>query len=89
MTEDELLKLCDEQIAMGMDYPHVGLLQQGKWGKRNYRVLFGVKGEIVRDNFDGRGIYVMYPAKELKAAVLRIKQEVNKTKVDFKEYFRI
>ena len=85
MTEDELLNLCDEQIAMGMDCPHVGLLQQGKWGKRNYRVLFGVKGEIVRDNFDGRGIYVMYPAKELKAAVLRIKQAINENRVEVKK----
>jgi hypothetical protein len=71
---DELIKLCDEQIALGLDYPHIGLRQSGKWGKTNYRKLFGVTGEIVRDNFDGSGIYVIYPAKELREAILKTEE---------------
>ena len=64
MRIDDLKKVCREQIRLGMDNPQVAIRQPGRWGKTNYRYLFGVKGEIVQDNF-GDGMVVMYPSKEL------------------------
>lgn len=74
MNKDELKKICQEQIELCEDTisnPQVTLKQPGKWGKTNYRKLFGVKGEIVQDNF-GDGLVVMYPAKELLVAILTL-----------------
>ena len=68
MNTEELKRICQEQIDLGMANPQIALKQPGRWGKRDYRLLFGVKGEIVRDNF-GDGMVVMYPAKELLAAI--------------------
>lgn len=73
---NELRLLCQEQIDLGGDEPQIALKQPGKWGKTNYRVLFGVKGEIVQDNF-GEGLIVIYPAKELLSAILRLKDSDN------------
>ena len=41
---------------------------RGKWGKRDYKTLCGVKGEIVYENYNGT-ITVMFPAKDLMKAV--------------------
>ncbi len=68
MNIEELKKICQKQIALGVSEPQVALKQRGKWGKTNYRRLLGVKGEIVQDNF-GDGLVVMYPAKELLVAI--------------------
>ncbi len=71
MTKDELKKLCQEQIKLGIDEPQIALKQSGKWGKTNYRKLLGVRGEIVQDNF-GDGLVVMYPAKELLSVICKL-----------------
>ncbi len=73
MNKDELKRICQEQIDIGgVD---VALKQPGKWGKTDYRILFGVKGEIVQDNF-GDGLVVMYPAKELLAAIRKLETQI-------------
>ena len=64
----ELRNLCQKQLDIGGI--GITLKQPGKWGKTNHRILFGVKGEIVQDNF-GDGLIVMYPAKELLDAILK------------------
>jgi len=73
MDINELKRLCQEQIDLSKEIgdPVISLKQPGKWGKTNYRKLFGVKGEVVSDNFGG-GIVVLYPAKELLNAMERI-----------------
>ena len=76
MKVDELKQQCQEQIALWGDKPEqaeVLLVQRGHWGKRDYRTLLGVKGEVVADWEDG--IRVMYPAQELLAAIERIESE--------------
>ena len=67
MNINELKRICQEQIDLSGDTASVTLKQPGRWGKTNHRKLFGVKGEIVQDNF-GDGLVVIYPAKELLGA---------------------
>jgi hypothetical protein len=72
MNKNELKKECLEQINLGgSESPQIALKQSGRWGKTNYRKLFGVIGEIVQDNF-GDGLVVMYPAKELLNAISKL-----------------
>jgi len=71
MDISELKRECQEQIHLSkgiISDPVISLKQPGKWGKRNYRKLFGVRGEIAQDNF-GDGLVVLYPAKELLNAL--------------------
>jgi hypothetical protein len=70
MTIDELKRICQEQIDFGIGEPQIVLKQAGKWGKSSHRRLFGVKGEIVQDNF-GDGLIVMYPDLQILAAISR------------------
>ena len=68
MTKEEIIKKCDQQIAIDLPSPVIALLIPGKWGKTNKRRLCkgGPIGEIVCDNFDGRGIVVIFDAKEVR-----------------------
>jgi len=68
MTPEEIIKQCDEQIAIGYRPASISLIIPGKWGKTNTRRLCpgGPMGEIVNDNFDGRGIVVIFDALEVK-----------------------
>ncbi len=68
MTPEEIIKKCDEQIAIGCGPGSITLIMPGKWGKKDTRSLCtgGPTGEIVLDNFDGRGIVVMFDALEVK-----------------------
>jgi len=69
MTLEEIIKQCDEQIAIGYSpAPSITLIMPGKWGKTNKRRLCkgGPIGKIVNDNFDGRGITVLFDALEVK-----------------------
>ena len=76
MSPTELIKKCDRQIEIcGDDGAQVLLLIPGKWGKRDTRKLVkgdrgAPVGEIVEDNFDGRGLRVMFNAKDVRAYVL-------------------
>jgi len=71
MNKDELKKICQEQISLSGDTASVTLKQPGRWGKTDYRKLFGVRGEIVQDNF-GDGLVVMYPARKLLEVIGRL-----------------
>lgn len=53
----------------GEDEAETMLILPGRWGKRDYRTLLGVRGEIVQE-FEC-GIGVMFPAQALKDAVTR------------------
>ena len=68
MTKEEIIKKCDEQIAIDLPSPVITLRMPGKWGKTGTRRLCkgGPVGEIVCDNFDEQGIIVMFDAKEVK-----------------------
>jgi len=68
MTPEEIIKQCDEQMAIGCGTGSISLIIPGKWGKTNKRRLCkgGPIGEIVSDNFDGRGIVVIFDALEVK-----------------------
>ena len=72
MTPEKIIKMCDEQIAMSMRYgtatTDILLIMPGKWGKKNTRRLCkdGPIGRIVSDNFDERGIAVLFDAVEVK-----------------------
>lgn len=62
----ELKNHCIEQINLCKENfdPDIAIIQKGRWGKKGYRKLFGVKGEIVFENMDNT-IVVMYPAKDI------------------------
>lgn len=68
MTPEEIIKKCEEQIAIGYGPASISLIMPGKWGKTDKRRLCkeGPVGKIVNDNFDGRGIVVMFDAVEVK-----------------------
>ena len=68
MTPKEIIEQCDQQIAIGYGPATISLIMPGKWGKTNKRRLYkgGPIGEIVNDNFDGRGITVLFDALEVK-----------------------
>lgn len=70
MTLQEIIQCCERQLMLGS--PNVGFLLPGKWGKRNTRRLWpgGPEGEIVSE-ISGRGIYVMFDAKEVMEATKR------------------
>lgn len=72
LTKEEIIKKCDEQIAIGCGPASISLIMPGKWGKTDKRRLCkgGPLGEIVQDNFDGRGIIVIFDAKEVKEYLL-------------------
>ena len=76
MDRADLKRLCLEQIDLGAGEAQIVLKQSGKWGKTNYRKFLGVRGEIVQDNF-GDGLVVMYPAKELLAAICKLEVKSN------------
>lgn len=69
MTPQEIIKICDTQIAMSGKNADVMPLIPGKWGKTNKRKICKIKGapvgEIVCDNF-GKGLHVMFNAVEVK-----------------------
>ena len=67
MTPQEIIEYCEKQLALGSS--NVGFLLPGKWGKRNIRRLWpgGPEGEIVSE-ISGRGIYVIFDAKEVMEA---------------------
>ena len=75
MTKDELKEMCKNKIEMWSGVPRyqpmISLIQPGRWGKRNYRLLFGVKGEILQENVDNT-LMVLYPANELLEAVQKL-----------------
>ena len=74
MRPQELIDACQEQIDIcGPDAEKV-LILPGRYGKRDYRTLFGVRGEIVQE-VDG-GIIVVFPAQKLKDAVEKKLQEL-------------
>ena len=70
MTPQEIIQCCERQLMLGS--PNVGFLLAGKWGKRNTRRLWpgGPEGEIVSE-IPGRGICVMFDAKEVMEATKR------------------
>ncbi len=70
MTPQEIIEYCKRQLESGSS--NVGFLLPGKWGKRNTRRLWpdGPKGEILSE-IPGRGIYVMFDAKEVMEATKR------------------
>jgi len=72
MTPEEIIRRCDEQIAISGETASVGFRIPGRWGKTNTRRLWkgGPVGEIVNDFGDGT-IYVMFSAVEVKNAVLK------------------
>ena len=76
MTPQEIIQCCERQLMLGS--PNVGFLLPGKWGKRNTRRLWpgGPEGEIVSE-ISGRGIYVMFDAKEVMEATKRKMSEMN------------
>ena len=76
MTPQEIIQCCERQLMLGS--PNVGFLLPGKWGKRNTRRLWpgGPEGEIVSE-IPGRGIYVMFDAKEVMEATKRKMSEMN------------
>lgn len=67
MTPQDLITECQKQIDICGEGAEKTLVIRGRWGKKNYRTLFGVKGEIVLER--ERDIVVMFPAKQLKEAV--------------------
>lgn len=68
MTSEEIIKQCNEQIAILGDIAHISLIMPGKWDKTNERRLCkgGPIGNIVSDNFQGPGIIVLFKAVEVK-----------------------
>ena len=67
MRPEEMIKHCEQQIEIfGRDVECVFKVP-GKWGKKDTRRLCpgGPVGEIVLDNFDGRGMAVMFKATEV------------------------
>lgn len=70
MTLQEIIEHCELQLSIGSN--SAGFIIPGKWGKRNTRRLWpgGPKGEIVSE-IPGRGIYVMFDAKEVMDATKR------------------
>lgn len=69
MTPQELIKECQKQIDIVGDNAEKSIIMRGRWGKKDYRTLLGIKGEIVQER--ERDIVVIFPAKELKEAVER------------------
>ena len=68
MKPEELIKSCQEQIDIVGDNAEKAIVMRGKYGKRNYRTLCGIKGEIVWENQNGT-ITVMFPTKDLMKAI--------------------
>lgn len=73
MTPKEIIKQCDEQIAIGCWGASISLIMPGKWGERDTRRLCpgGPMGQIVNDNFDGRGITVIFDAIKVKRFLIK------------------
>lgn len=69
MTPQELIAKCQQQIDISGESAEVMLIMRGRWGKLDYRTIFGVRGEIVQES--ERGIGVIFSAQALKDAVLR------------------
>ena len=67
MEKEKLIKLCQEQLSLTPAGAYVPLKQRGRWKKLDYRILCGVKGDIVQEYFDG--LVVLYPAQELLNAL--------------------
>jgi len=75
MTPEQLIEKCNKQIEiMGIDGAEVLLMIPGRWGKCDTRKL--VKGDksspvgmIVEDNMDGRGLRIMFKARDVKVYV--------------------
>ena len=62
-----LIAHCKQQIDLcGVDTDIV-LVLPGRYGKRDYRTLFGVRGKILQE-ING-GIAVAFPASKLKNAL--------------------
>ena len=76
MTPQEIIECCEQQLMLGSS--NVGFLLPGKWGKRNKRRLWsgGPEGEIVSE-ISGRGIYVLFDAKEVLEATKKKMSEMN------------
>lgn len=75
MKPEDIIKQCDEQIAISGESADIMLMLPGKWGKTNKRKLCKIKGapvgEIVCDNF-GRGLHVMFNAMDVKKFILSV-----------------
>ena len=69
MSEVELIKALSEKKKIGNS--DIMLTLKGKWGKRNYRTLFGVKGEIVTDTVGENSLMCAFPVEELLNAVIK------------------
>lgn len=67
MTPQELIKSCQEQIDIVGENAEKAIVMRGRQGKKDYRTLLGVKGEIVWEGIDT--ITVMFPAKKLMQTV--------------------
>lgn len=68
MTKEDLLTMCDDQIALLGDKSNISLIMPGKWLKTDTRRLCpgGPIGNIVSDNFTGPGIIVLFNSLEVK-----------------------
>ena len=75
MTPQQIIKMCDQQIAISGKKADIMFLLPGKWGKTNKRRFCNIKdapiGEIVCDNF-GKGLHVMFNATEIKKFTLKM-----------------
>ena len=65
---ERIIIQCRGQIAL-IPNANIGLTLRGKWGKRNYRYVLGVKGLIMHE--DAYGIYCLFPAQEMLNAALK------------------
>lgn len=70
MTLQELIAKCQQQIDLHGDNAEVMLILRGRWGKRDYKTLLGVRGEIVQE-FPQNQIGVFFPAQRLMSAEQR------------------
>ena len=81
MNISEALEHCRKQQNLtGKDDATVGFFLPGQWGKTNKKRLCkgGPAGEIVQDNLDGRGVYVLFKANEVIAYMTKVGKEAVK-----------
>jgi hypothetical protein len=60
--------LLNEKVKSGQS--EIMLTVKRQWGSRNYRSLFGVKGEIITEMDDNR-LMCAFPAADLLKAVIK------------------
>lgn len=70
MNISELIKHCQQQIDLhGAEDAEAMIVMRGRWGKRDYKTLLGVRGEIIQEF--PHGIGVMFPAQKLLDAAIK------------------